>query len=259
MCVVGYDDSKFGGAFEIMNSWGTDWGDKGFIWIRYNDFAKHVRNAVEMHVAAKPKPAPLPPPAPKPTPVQPPVPEPEEKIRFSGELKFQLTTGGEMPVTQLNRSGIPTYKTQKPYIGGTRYRIYLSNNEPAFVYIIGSDLTNAVSKVFPYDKRVSPALYYKSNNIAIPDEQHAIEMDRTNGTDFVLFLYSLKELPIDDLVNKIRTNRGDFAQKVKGALGGDLVPFEEVVLERQGIKFSSKSQKSVVAVVVEVDHVASGY
>jgi C1A family cysteine protease len=42
MCLVGYDDNKAGGAFEIMNSWGDDWGDKGFFWIKYNDFVKHV-------------------------------------------------------------------------------------------------------------------------------------------------------------------------------------------------------------------------
>lgn len=34
MLVVGYDDSK--GAFEIMNSWGRQWGDQGFAWISYD-------------------------------------------------------------------------------------------------------------------------------------------------------------------------------------------------------------------------------
>jgi len=30
LCVVGYDDKKYGGAFEIMNSWGEEWGNNGF-------------------------------------------------------------------------------------------------------------------------------------------------------------------------------------------------------------------------------------
>ena len=42
MCVVGYDDTKFGGAFEVMNSWGDDWGDDGFLWIKYDDFVRKV-------------------------------------------------------------------------------------------------------------------------------------------------------------------------------------------------------------------------
>ncbi len=43
MCLVGYDDNKFGGAFEVMNSWGTDFGDNGFIWIKYDDFIQYTR------------------------------------------------------------------------------------------------------------------------------------------------------------------------------------------------------------------------
>ena len=37
MCIVGFDDSKFGGAFEVMNSWGANWGDEGYCWIKYED------------------------------------------------------------------------------------------------------------------------------------------------------------------------------------------------------------------------------
>ena len=42
MCLIGYDDNKGGGSFEIMNSWGGEWGDKGFFWIKYTDFPIHV-------------------------------------------------------------------------------------------------------------------------------------------------------------------------------------------------------------------------
>lgn len=45
MCVVGYDDDKYGGSFEIMNSYGTEYGDGGFIWVKYRDFAKYMNQA----------------------------------------------------------------------------------------------------------------------------------------------------------------------------------------------------------------------
>jgi hypothetical protein len=38
MTIVGYDDNKFGGAFRVVNSWGSDWGDDGFFWVKYEDF-----------------------------------------------------------------------------------------------------------------------------------------------------------------------------------------------------------------------------
>ncbi|MET0049533.1 MAG: C1 family peptidase, partial [Candidatus Thiodiazotropha sp.] len=34
--LVGYDYNKFGGAFKIINSWGTEWGDNGYFWMPYN-------------------------------------------------------------------------------------------------------------------------------------------------------------------------------------------------------------------------------
>jgi hypothetical protein len=33
--IVGYDDDKYGGAFKIINSWGSDWGDEGYFWLPY--------------------------------------------------------------------------------------------------------------------------------------------------------------------------------------------------------------------------------
>ncbi len=36
--VVGYDENKK--ALELMSSWGSTWGDNGYIWVSYSDFGK---------------------------------------------------------------------------------------------------------------------------------------------------------------------------------------------------------------------------
>ncbi len=37
MAIVGYDDNKGpSGAFKVINSWGTNWGADGYIWVDYN-------------------------------------------------------------------------------------------------------------------------------------------------------------------------------------------------------------------------------
>lgn len=39
LTIVGYDDNKgTNGAFKIVNSWGANWCDKGFIWVDYQFF-----------------------------------------------------------------------------------------------------------------------------------------------------------------------------------------------------------------------------
>lgn len=40
MTVVAYDDYKAGGAFKLMNSWGSDWGSGGYVWVKYADYTR---------------------------------------------------------------------------------------------------------------------------------------------------------------------------------------------------------------------------
>lgn len=53
MVVVGYDDYKYGGAVEIMNSWGDEWGNEGYIWIKYSDFTKYALGAYSLEKRLK--------------------------------------------------------------------------------------------------------------------------------------------------------------------------------------------------------------
>jgi len=244
MCVIGYDDDKEGGAFEIMNSWGTRWGDGGFVWVKYADFGKHAWYGADIHVRPKQQRADT---------------VVNTVVSMSGSLQFKLSSGVEMKAVLQNKGGLPTYRMTRGYISGTKFRIYLSNDNPAYVYVIGSDLNNDVSKIFPHNERTSAALFYKKNDIALPDEEHLFELDGTAGTTYALVLYSQKELPIDEIADKIRKGGGNFTQKTKNAVGADLIPFNEMSLEPESIKFSSKSRKTVMAIVVETDHKASGY
>lgn len=46
LVVVGYNDSS--GVFELMNSWGPNWGDNGFFRMSYRDFATHAAQGLQL-------------------------------------------------------------------------------------------------------------------------------------------------------------------------------------------------------------------
>jgi hypothetical protein len=72
MAIVGYDDTK--GAFKVMNSWGTAWGENGFGWISYDVFLDKARELYVINVIKTQPVNPIPSPKPKPKPIPNPSP-----------------------------------------------------------------------------------------------------------------------------------------------------------------------------------------
>ncbi len=227
--VIGYDDNKYGGAFELINSWGTNWGDKGFTWMKYNDFQKFCIYAFEVLDKSNPSPA---------------APD------LNGSLIFK-ENNGENIKTIFNGE---YFVTKNSYPAGTLFELRISNNEPAYVYAFGSDSTCNVTKIFPFNKRMVAYLPYKKNNVAIPDEDHFNMIDTTAGSTFYCFLYSKKSLDIDDIINKIENGKGKFAERLKEATSGISIANEDINFSAgDEVKFNARSRgKLVVPVLVEI-------
>ncbi len=247
MCVIGYDDEQYGGAFEIQNSWGLNWGNKGYIWIKYSDFARFVKYAYEFVDLPD---------------VKPDVPD------LAGAVKLVLSTGEQMPVNLLvstrglkvvtaasTNQPLTIYRTADSYNSGTNFRIYISNNQPAYVYAISSDLSNQVTKIFPYDDNTSAALTYKKNDVALPDEDHYVQFDNQSGKDFLCVLYSRNELNINDLITAIGTKAGTFNQRIYSVLTDKITDPANITFSSDNISFKGKTNgKDIVALMVEMDH-----
>ncbi|GAB4337247.1 MAG: hypothetical protein OHK0038_15610 [Flammeovirgaceae bacterium] len=235
MCVIGYDDNQYGGAFEIQNSWGKEWGNGGFIWVDYQTFHNFVKYGFEVVGSINNI-------------------NPTTKSDLKGELRFILSDGTEMIANRSN-SSTSHYKMQETYTSGTRFRMYISNNEPAYVYAIGSDLSEEITIIFPPKEHISPLLSYKSNNVAIPDENYFIEFDNNEGTDFMCVLYSKEPIDIKNIINRLENTRGSFIQKINSVLKNQLVNPSNITFQSEGIGFSANSEgKNMVAIIVEINH-----
>ncbi len=231
LTVIGYDDKKFGGAFELINSWGKKWGKDGFCWIKYSDFDFFVKYAFELIDRRVYHP---------------------DQVDLSGTLQFRESDGNDMPATFNGKY----FVMDKSYPSGTLFELIISNNEPAYVYALSSDLTYKTYKIFPFTNRMVAYLPYRQNNVAIPDEESFNMLDETAGTSYFCFLYSKEELDIDKIMKEIESTEGTFWERLNKVLDNKRVDKKDITYSYDGkINFNAKSvEKAVVPVLVEINH-----
>ncbi|MDR1507578.1 MAG: C39 family peptidase [Treponema sp.] len=234
ICVVGYDDGKYGGAFEIQNSWDTNWGNDGYIWIPYEVFERFAYHGYELidNLAAY-----------------------GEFSEYSGNVQIEVRgSGGGMPVRF--RDGY--YQTVNAYPSGTRFRYLLGNDEPAYVYAFAADdSANKTTMIFPYPgQNVSPVLDYSENLIPFPSENTWIELDNITGTDYLVVLYSKEAVDIEAVRRRFESARGSFPERVAGAVGDDFIPYNRAEYETDAMKFSARSanNRAVFGLLLAVKH-----
>ncbi len=232
MCVIGYDDSKYGGAFEIQNSWGDWWGNNGYIWVKYADFVRFTKYGYEL-TGVKLK-------------------NNEKTEKLSGTVRYVLSDGKPMKATFASKG----YKISGNYKAGTRFRIYIANNAPAYVYAFGSDKTNKAFQVFPHAPNISPVMDYSFSEVALPDEDHDIEIDDAGGTNYLCVVYSKTELNFDAVQKSFEQSTGTFYDRVKTAMGSNMLDYSNVVYKKDGsIGFDAelKGQTNSVVLIVEIE------
>lgn len=192
MVTIGYDDQKYGGSFQILNSWGADWADSGFVWIRYSDFDHFTLFGFELIDKT----------------VE------HDDGKFSGSLSFIRDDGMYM---ELSTNDQYSYTTDS-YNSGTRFQVLLSNNEPAYVYCLGTDLSFTTSKLFPVNSNMVAYLPYPSSNFAIPGEDYFMILDSNPGKSYFIFLYSLQNFDIEKFLEDFKNSNGTVYERVNSLL-----------------------------------------
>jgi len=242
MCVIGWDNAKYGGAFEILNSWSASWGNDGYIWVKYADFANSTKYAFEINGTSKPA--------------------VDENYTLSALIQF-VSTDKTMEAKCLVSDNAPTleiiseshYAMINPYTSGTKYKIYVTTKQPAYVYVIGSDLTGVVNLLFPHNKSISAFLSYANSKIALPNDVDDIALDNTLGTDYTCILISTEELDIETIKQQIVATEGTFATKINTVLKDKLIEKANVKYNQTEISVEAFSKtKTVVPIIVEMEH-----
>lgn len=182
MTVVGYDDRRE--AFRLMNSWGKNWGDGGFIWVKYSDFGHYCKYAYALYLLA---PAQMQtengkqqtaneatnnqePAIQQPSNQQPTTQQPQEKplLELSGLLEFRALTGWTAqtrqpmfetaealltsnPATQQPNNQQPTYRLRQAAwpIGQLFQLLAASPTADQYLYVFSVDAQRTVHFHWP--------------------------------------------------------------------------------------------------------------
>lgn len=243
MCVIGYDDNKFGGAFEVMNSWGPYWGNGGFVWITYPQMETYGNYAIEMmdKEAGQPE--------------------------IKGSMDFVLLDGKSMPV---QRSKITTrsitvedddaadyssYRLAENYPGGTAFKIKFTTNAPAFVYIFSVDDKNVVSKIFPYAADISPAINSADATVYIPGENKHARLSNDPGTEKICVLYSKTQIDFNTLMADIMKAPSKMYETIMSDYGKQIIPVKSIAFGDDKISFDAKaSDQQMVCFFINLNH-----
>jgi hypothetical protein len=179
VCIVGYDDTRFGGAFEVLNTWGKDWGMQGYTWIRYKDFADYTQYAFGLFQSGGAS----------------------CHVYFDGNVVFKLLSGEEMKVNVDGSEG--KYKFGKSYPTGTTFTVQASTNLPVYLYSLGFDPGGTAFPLFPRKPETMPITF---SALTIPDDMPAITLTDPPGKNEVYFIFSPFKLEQKDVTKIVKEN-----------------------------------------------------
>ncbi|WP_396636086.1 C1 family peptidase [Maribacter sp. R77961] len=251
MCVIGFDDDKYGGSFELVNSWGNTWGNDGFMWVRYADFARYTRYAFEM-IPMKA--------------------QPNEKILLAGELELKLRNdtamkvnkeksdytssvfGFQQVVVEEEVQSIGDYSTEETYPMGTRYRMTAKVNKPSYVYVLGVDDKNPTSLLFPHNDSISPYINAENAEVIIPytkpNARVFFELSEDVETDYTIVIFSLEKINLLEVKKQLDEMQGELLDKFYVIFKDKLIMKEEMELMDDKMGFRAEFEKGSMAMMI---------
>jgi hypothetical protein len=218
MCVIGYDDRKEGGAFEIMNSWGPEWGKNGIVWVKYNDFKRFVREAYGLN----------------------PMPKSGTAVVDKLSCNFGLVdaTKQYIPLTQNGNNEFTNVTAVKK---GTTFKIEVQNNEACYVYVLGQETDGSSYVLFPYPSKTNANKtifnpYCGITGYRLFPRGKSLQADEVGNKDYMAIITSAKELDVFELNKAVNANKSlGFAGAINTAIGRN---------NRSNIRFNSNSNGS---------------
>jgi hypothetical protein len=231
MCVIGYDDRVEGGAFQIMNSWGPQWGQNGLAYVRYGDFKEFVREAYGL--------------------------DPLAKRGAALNVAFECTVGlinneNKQPIALKAGTG-NVFHTVAPIKKGTKFKMEIKNALECYIYIF-TPIEGKSTVLFPY-KPIHSA-YCGITGYRLFPRKESIQADDIGNKEIMAIVVSKNELDYKKLNDAINSStQADFAAKVNEAVAANAIKNVSFSNSANGSIYfkTAADQNSVVATIVDID------
>jgi len=232
MCIIGYDDQKEGGAFQIMNSWGERWGRDGIAWVRYRDFEHFTREAYGLY----------------------PMGSAEDRTFDESKLavEFGIVDTEREAILPMRQVGDIVFRTIRPVEAGDKFKVLLANSIECNVYIFGEETDGSSYVLFPYTEKHSP--YCGITGTRLFPKDYSMTPDELGNRDRIAVVVT-KE-PIDYAAFNRRINGslgGSYAEKVKNALSDRRIRTVQFQAGNTISFDAERNGKNAVAMVLEID------
>lgn len=242
MCVMGYDDRLAGGAFQIMNSWGPEWGENGIGWVRYGDFKEFVREAYGLD----------------------PLPKEGEALNkpFDCEIGLMAVDEKAKPTEYipLQNSGSNVFATSSVLPIGKRFKAEVKNSTECYVYVFGRETDGSSYTLFPYPSKADPTKtayspYCGITGYRLFPKGKSMTLDSIGTKDYIAVVVSKDELNWYQLNETISKNRSSYQAAVSAALSG--MGTSKISVSNTGkgnMRFTAPAgEKGVAYAIVEIN------
>jgi hypothetical protein len=233
--VIGYDDRKFGGAFQIMNSWGREWGKDGVGWVRYGDFKNYAKEAYGID----------------------PLPKRSNVANIPLECNIGLVDNADNKYISLQSTGSNFFQTINPIKKGTRFKMSIENKTECYTYIFAMQADGSSVVLFPYLKpgetvsKHSP--YCGITGYRLFPKAQSMEADEIGNRDYIAIVVSKDELDYNAVNAAINSaSQSTFIDKVNAGLRDIMirsVKFNNTDDGRIYFKAEANDNKAVACVV----------
>ncbi len=229
LCVIGYDDNKDGGSFQIMNSWGEDFGDNGLFWMPYDHFEKFTNEAYGLYPLASRKP------------------EDKKKIKVA----FGLVDNTTKDYIVLSKKSGTIFET--PVLSkGTKFKIEVKNEAECYTYVFGQETDGTSYVLFPYTAKHSAFCGIIGTRLFPKD--YSMKLDDKGSKDFMAIVVSKKPLDFKNVNDQANKNTGGSYESMLKAALSDVLLKDVKFKDGETISISElDAEEAAVLMVIEIN------